>query len=106
VTDDDSPRRRSADTRVELLERDMREVLRTVRAIDDALRFPENSPLGRQLIERADRNASNIAIIRQDVDVLETRFVEMTGVVKALRIISLLIGICLGVFGLLQVVHP
>lgn len=98
--------RRTADTRLELLERDMRETLTTVRAIDLALRFPENSPLGRQLIERADRNATGIAALRQDVDALDERFAEMTGVVKALRIASLVIGIGLGLFGLIQVVQP
>lgn len=104
--DDERPQRRSADTRLELLERDMREVLRTVRGIDEALRFPEHSPLGRQLIERADRNAAGITSLRIDVDVLDQRFAEMTGVVKALRIASLIIGIVLGLFGLLQVVQP
>lgn len=102
----DAPDRRGSDVRLVIVEERLREVLDTVKGIDQALRFPENSPLGRQLIERADRNAKNIDVLRVDVDTLEQRFDEMTGVVKALRLVSLLIGIALGIFGLIQLVHP
>ena len=50
--------RRTVDTRLSLLERAVEEVLTTVRGIDSSLRFPENSPLGRELTGRADRNAN------------------------------------------------
>lgn len=105
MTDDD-PRPRGQDARLALLERDMREVLSTVRGIDSALRFPEQSPLGRNLIERADRNAANIVKLREDVDTLDSRFDEMAGVVKFLRMAGLLIGIAIGIFTLVQLVRP
>lgn len=82
----------------------MAQVLALVQGIDSAMRFPEQSPLGRQLIGRADANAANIRELRTDVDVLESRFTEMSGVVKALRIASLIIGIALSLFALFQVV--
>jgi hypothetical protein len=106
MTDAEPIRPRGQDARIALLERDVREVLTTVRGIDSALRFPEQSPLGRNLIDRADRNAANIATLRTNVDVLEARFDEMAGVVKFLRLTSLLIGLVAGVFALIQVVRP
>lgn len=101
--DDRQPDRRHVDVRLAIVERDVKRVLDTVTEIDKALRFPEGSPLGRSLIERADRNASNITALRVDVDALEARQDELTGVVKALRMASLLLGIAIGVYTLLQV---
>lgn len=100
------------DARLRLVERDIQEVLTTVRVIDQALRFPEQSPLGRELIGRSDRNAARIDKLDKEHEKLEdalvvfkTKFDELNGVVKALRIISALLGIAVAVITLLTFVN-
>ena len=121
--------------RLAWVERDVKSVLSTVLEIDKALRFPENSALGRQLLERAQRNADGISELRgaldahreqgrQNVqkvrdelnghadkvsarlDAVEDRVTELNGVAKALRIASVLVGILAGLFTLFQLVRP
>lgn len=84
----------------------MTTVLDTVRSIDTALRFPEHSPVGRALVDRADRNRDAIKALRGDVDALEVVVTELKGVVKALRFVGLLVGIVLSILTLIQVVNP
>jgi hypothetical protein len=100
---DDAPQRRSADVRLAIVERDIKRVLEMVTDIDKALRFPENSAVGRQLVERADRNAEAIGRHDTRIEELEDRVTELVGVAKALRIASLLIGIAIGIFTLSQI---
>jgi hypothetical protein len=119
----------NTEARLAILERDVQEVLGMVRQIDAGLRFPEQSPIGRTLTEKSQRNADAIQGVRsdlgamgkevdgkvekgdftpllKDVNDLQKNFDELNGVVKALRMISLLVGIALGVFALFQVVQP
>jgi hypothetical protein len=96
--------RRQVDVRLAIVEQDIKRVLDTVTEIDKALRFPENSALGRNLIDRAERNAKNIESNTSRIEALEDRVTELDGVAKALRIAALLLGLAIAVYTLAQVV--
>ena len=51
-----------------------------------------------------EREVQDIARLRQDVDALRSLVSEMTGVVSALRIASLLVGLVIAIYTLSQIV--
>jgi hypothetical protein len=91
------------DVRLAIMEREVTETKRIVESIDQSLRFPEQSPVGRALIARADTNADNIKYLREDVDEHNKKLDEMEGVIKGLRLVSTLLGVIIAIYTLSQI---
>lgn len=107
------PERRSSDARLVVLEHDVADVLVIVKSIDKALKYPEESPLGRSLTARADANRAAIlaletadAVQDAQIDALQTTVHELNGVAKAMRVVSLLVGIAIGLLTLYSIAQP
>jgi hypothetical protein len=118
MTDDYSgPERRSDDTRLFMLERDLRSNLKaqeaTNRKLDrviDTLNAiqaePEQFPAGRALLARANENRSRLD--RHDIrlDGLEARQHEADGRDKFTRQVQLILGIAIALITLYQLAKP
>lgn len=88
----------------------MKQVLDMVKGIDQALRYPEGSPLGRDLVGRAERNEAAIRKLQErdvshdtEIDKFNAMVDQRDGVIRFLRFASLLIGIILALFALKEV---
>jgi hypothetical protein len=78
----------------------MSEVLVTVKSIDAALKYPEQSPLGRTLSERSEANRAAIRALEESDDRQNAVINELNGVAKAMRIVALLVGLAVSLLTL------
>lgn len=100
----------SVGSRLTLLERDVKQLLELVKSLDAAMRFPEESPLGRELVGRAQRNEDEIRKLKEkdahhdaEIDKFNAMVDQRDGVVRALRMAALLLGIIVALLTLREV---
>jgi hypothetical protein len=117
MTDTPTPAQK-LDTRLTLLERDMKQVVETIlprmdnkldsigNAMNNLQSEPQQSPLGRALLSRADANMARIERNTTRLDSLEDWRSEMTGAAKVTRYIQIILGIAVGLITLYQVAKP
>jgi chromosome segregation ATPase len=112
-----SPDRRSDDTRLSVLERDLQRVLQeqekannkldrlndTMNAIQSE---PQQFPAGRALLARADSNRERIDRHDVRIDSLEDWKSEVNGAAKFTRQVQLVLGIAIALITLYQLTRP
>lgn len=112
------PRVQSLDTRVSILDRDLaetqrdfneirsdiREVKAKIDAVYNAISEPQQSPLGRALLDRANTNAANNERNSVRITNLEAWQSEIRGGVKSMNAIQRVLAVIVAILGIINAV--
>jgi len=107
------PERRSEDTRLYVLERDLSRMLeeqkstnqkldRAIETLNAIQAEPEQFPAGRALLRRAERNSERIDKLDGEMDSMQAWRNEMNGVAKFTRYVQVIFGLAIAAITIIQ----